>query len=371
MYRFLQGFIIALAGDVTIIEACSGKVPGWLDAGEREKKDLTSKKEMGGETSSTFTKIMGYLGKAVDFICIVKYKIMSFLTIKLRRRMRLFIQGKSRVRMRWFGEDLFNGIANVSVQIGHGIADATVVAAKGVAHAAVATGEGIADVSVMTAKGVAQASVITANAVADASVITAKAVASAAVASANGIVDATLFITNNVEKIARATANLSLEEIASNIVKGVYDIGHLVIDGTDILKKTTAQCLTYLKDKINEVFKPFWDLLDKIKAKILNYLLKSELFKTLFPFAECFIGLTQVKNSIKLFSTITTLIVKIPQLAAGFGWIELCVNLFCGWRQLKMAFDWLFKANDEADPLVAYGYHGKFAGYLMEAVAGS
>jgi len=394
MFRFVQGFIIALSGDVNIIEACSGKVPGWLDAGEREKKDNASKKEMGGETSSTFMKILGYLGKAVDFICIVKYKIMSFLTISFRRRLRLFIQGKSRVkRMKWFGADLWKGISNVTVKIGHGIADvsvivgksvakaavvsaeavadASVISAKAVAKAAVVSAEAVADASVIAAKGVAKAAVVSAEAVADVSVITAKAVATAAIATAEGVVEATLFITNKVEKIARATANLSLREIAQNLITGVYDIGSLVIDGANLLKKTVEQCLNYLKEKIQELFKPFWDLLDRIKTKIMNYLLKSELFRTLFPFAECFVGLHQVKESIKMFSTITTLIVKIPQLAVGFGWIELCVNLFCGWRQVKQAIEWLLKANDEPDPLEAYSSHGKFAGYLMGAVAGN
>ena len=37
MYKFLHSFVIALSGDVSIIEACSGKVPGWLEAGTEKK----------------------------------------------------------------------------------------------------------------------------------------------------------------------------------------------------------------------------------------------------------------------------------------------------------------------------------------------
>jgi len=93
--------------------------------------------------------------------------------------------------------------------------------------------------------------------------------------------------------------------------------------------------------------------------------------KTLFPFAECFLGLHQVRQTIKMFKTLTSLTTLIPRLAAGVGWVELCLNLFCGWRQVQKAIEWLIKANDEHDPLVAYSHHGHFAGYLIEAVSGA
>jgi len=364
MYRFLHGFIIALSGNSNIIEVCSGKVPGWLQAGEKEKTSCAAKKEMSGETSSVFMTILGYLGKGIDFVCVFKYKIMTFLNLKFRRRIRrirLFMQGKSTLkRMRWWGGDLWDGIADVTVKVGTGIADVTVAAGKGIADVSVAAGKGIVDVSVIAGKGIA-----------DVSVIAGKGIADAAVATANGIADATLAITNEIENIAKATANMSVEDIAKNLVAGAYKIGNLVADGQNLLKKTVGECLNFMKEKVKLVFKPFWDLVDKIKAKLMNYLSKSSLFKTLFPFAECFIGLVQVKESLKLIKTMTAVTHRVPQLAAGVGWIEVCVNLFCGWRQVQKGIEFLMKANDEPDPLEAYTNHGKFAGFLMEAIAGT
>ena len=49
---------------------------------------------MGGSTKSVFNSIMGYLGNAVDFVCLIKYKIMSYFEKKFRKRFRLFFKEK-------------------------------------------------------------------------------------------------------------------------------------------------------------------------------------------------------------------------------------------------------------------------------------
>jgi len=177
--------------------------------------------------------------------------------------------------------------------------------------------------------------------------------------------------THEIENIAKLTANLPIRKVAENIVTGVYKLGDIIVDGAKLLVKTVDECLTLLKDKIFKIFKifkPFWNLVEKIKTKIMNYLIRSELFRTLVPFAQCFIGLKKAQNMIK---TLFTIVNFLQFLALGVGWPELCINLFCGWRQVKVAIEWLMRANDEPDPLEAYSHHGKFAAHLMQAVAGA
>ena len=57
MYKFLHSFVIALSGDVSIIEACSGKVPGWLEAGT-EKKLVVHQKMKWAEVQNQYLTVL-------------------------------------------------------------------------------------------------------------------------------------------------------------------------------------------------------------------------------------------------------------------------------------------------------------------------
>lgn len=124
LYQFLLGMIAEFSGEAGWIDNCSKQVPGWESAGDSEngnadkKKDGSMEKDLAGN-QSTFKKILGYLGTAINVVCTVKDKIISFFTKSRRRYSRLFTEGK--LRTRWPFEDFFSKVGNAFADAGNAI----------------------------------------------------------------------------------------------------------------------------------------------------------------------------------------------------------------------------------------------------------
>jgi len=138
-YQFFLGFIQALSGAENLIDSCTKLVPGWESATDDEEKSGDSTDNQVASQQSTFQLILPYLTKAIDAVCNFKEKIITYLTGKFRRYIRLFLQGKTRKRFRlaWFLSGMWDSIVSVASDIG----EAVVSGAKAVGNTIIKAGE--------------------------------------------------------------------------------------------------------------------------------------------------------------------------------------------------------------------------------------
>jgi len=272
VYQFILGFVAELSGQPAAIDECSQQVKGWESAATEENGD--TEKQVGGETSTTFQKVLGYLGKAIDAVCNFKENIIGWLTKSFRRYIRLFIQGKTTRRFRWSLGGMWDSIKSAAVAVGDAV------------------------------------------------------------------------------------------------VSGAKTIGNAVVKGVEWVGKKADELFTYVKGQINTLLEPVYNLFEQIKAKFLAWLEKNPLMKKLFEFAKCFLTNSGVKGIKTLFNAVKSVVELIPKLATPAGWIELLVNLVCGWESLKDGINFLLSGIKETNAAKKYNFFGKFAGKIFEAIAG-
>jgi len=159
-------------------------------------------------------------------------------------------------------------------------------------------------------------------------------------------------------------------DVGESIVKGTSKAGSSVIDGVKWVGKKSSEAVEYVKDKLDTLLKPLFDLFEKIKAKIMNFLTKHPLLLKLLLFARCFLENNGVKAIKTLVTALTALVSLVPKLATPAGWVEVIVNLICGWKDLKEGIDFLKKGLDEKDKNKRFNFYGKFTGKIAAALAG-
>ncbi len=274
IYQFTLGFLAALSGQPKFIDECSQQVPGWEAAAPEEESNNNTERELGGETSSTLQKVLGYLGVAIDAICNFKDKIIAFLTKRYRRYMRLFMQGKTTKRFKW---------------------------------------------------------------------------------SLSGMWD---------------TIKGTVTDIGNAVVKGAKAVGTTVIKAGQWVGKKVDDLYTFVKEEINKILEPIYKEFEKIKVKFLAWLERNPMMKKLFLFAKCFITNGGVKGIKTLYNAVKSIVELIPKLGTPAGWIELLVNLVCGWESLKDGIGFLTQGLNQADKKKKYNLYGRFLGKIFEAIAG-
>ncbi len=276
LYQFILGFIAELSGAPKLIDDCLDQVPGWESAGTTEETKDETTKQMGGDTSSTLSKVLKFVGGAIDLVCAYKIKLICSLTKKARRFQRLLLQGKVRRNQSWWNPvDLWDDVKT------------------------------------------------------------------------------------------------SASKISEAVVSGAKKLGNAVKEGAQWVGKKASELGNYIKEQLIKVFKPVSDLFDSIKQKIINFYTTNPLIQKVIKFVKCFLknGIVRaVKNLIKVFKGLITLI---PTLGSPAGWVQLLVNLICGWKDLKIGVEFLLKGLKETEKLVKFNDFGKFAAHMLKACVGA
>jgi len=123
IYQFLLGFLVEVNGKAEWIDQCSQKIPGFEAAAAKEEKEKTADNEL-KEPQTKFQKILGYVGKGIDFICGFKDDIKTWIISKVKRYMRLFLQGKIRARrFKWAASELWTSVQTKAKDFGQKILD--------------------------------------------------------------------------------------------------------------------------------------------------------------------------------------------------------------------------------------------------------
>jgi len=107
LFNFAKGFFVTLARNyVEVILQCIGLNAAAVKfpAIDPDDNNLVEKEEAGD--TATWKTILGYLGKAIDVVCIFKDKVQEYFGIVrrrwLRKQRKLFAQGKRMMRAKWW-----------------------------------------------------------------------------------------------------------------------------------------------------------------------------------------------------------------------------------------------------------------------------
>lgn len=151
LYQFGIGLATELAGGVNI-DSCLPQ--SWKNANPNEEKAATNN-VANAEAVPVWKKILGWLGKAINVICVIKTvveKIIEWFTStakrRLRRYMRLYLEGKTRSAFRfkkgWFSniwEKIKSTVTTAASSVARGVVTAYKTVANGVKAAAVWVGK--------------------------------------------------------------------------------------------------------------------------------------------------------------------------------------------------------------------------------------
>jgi len=160
-------------------------------------------------------------------------------------------------------------------------------------------------------------------------------------------------------------------DIGNAIVSGAKAVGTAVIKAGEWVGKKDEDLYNYVKEQINTLLQPVYALFDAIKAKVIAWMSKSPLLVKLLAIGQCLYKNDVVKGIKGIFNAVKGMIELIPKLATPAGWIELVVNLVCGWEDLKNGIESLVAAiAEKADRLKRFNLYGKFAGFIFKAIAG-
>ncbi len=170
---------------------------------------------------------------------------------------------------------------------------------------------------------------------------------------------------NLIDKAAKKIA-----EVSSGIAAGAKKLKDSVVDGVNWAGKKADEVGQFIKDKLTGVFKPLADLWESLKQQFEDFLAKNPLLKVIFEFTKCFIQNDGVKNIKKLFKIFKSFVAQITSLATPTGWVNLVVNLVCGWEDLRDGINFFKMAWKEAQKPAKYNYYGRATGKFMKAIAG-
>lgn len=121
-YQFSLGSIVVLSGKKEFIEQCLSQLPGWEAAGTADATDAKSVgKGMAPSDQALWKQILGYLGVAINVVCLAKDNIIKLFTENRRRLMRrnrrLFLQGKRMKRFNWSLSGAWNSFKSTAAKV--------------------------------------------------------------------------------------------------------------------------------------------------------------------------------------------------------------------------------------------------------------
>jgi len=122
VYQFLMGALAEISGAYSLIDGCSTIIPKWATEVADKEEAKSSIEDETKPMETTFDKILGYLGAAINFACSVKDKIIEFFSKRRIRYHRLFMQGKTRKRFNWSFTGFVSTVGGTISSVGSGIA---------------------------------------------------------------------------------------------------------------------------------------------------------------------------------------------------------------------------------------------------------
>jgi len=140
MYQFILGFAKEALGGVSV-DRCLPD--GWKSETGDAKEDEANLDTNVTAEKSNWEKILGYIGTAVDVVCLVKdfledvkQTLIDMAKDLVKRYIRLFLQGKTKrtfsLRAMWWGSDAWNWIKDAAKKTGKYIAKAAASVQKAI-----------------------------------------------------------------------------------------------------------------------------------------------------------------------------------------------------------------------------------------------
>ncbi len=162
-----------------------------------------------------------------------------------------------------------------------------------------------------------------------------------------------------------------IKKAASAVSSGISKIKDKVVEGKKWVGQKIDDITSFIKTQLEEWFKPVFDMIDKLKAKVKAFLEKHPFLMNLLLFAKCFIQNKGVKTIKNLYNTFMKFIAFIPQLATVAGWIRLVANIICEHETVAEIIDLVKKAIAATDPPIRYNTFGKAMGLMLKIIATS
>ncbi len=157
-----------------------------------------------------------------------------------------------------------------------------------------------------------------------------------------------------------------IKSAGNAIVETVKDVAHHVYKVGEFVWKSAQELWTWLKEKIENLFGPIFDAFKAMKKKIMDWIETNPTIKALLRWLKC---IMTAKDAAKgLISIAKGFITLIPKLTNPVGWVQLAVNLICGWEKLKNGIEAMLKAIKGENSARNWG---EFAGNIIAAISGA
>ena len=276
-FQFSAGSLAVLSGQEAFIDQCLATLPGWQASEAQEAASPAGvEKTVSPADASTWTKILGYLGQAINVACMFKDKIMGLMRGKvrkfLRRNRKLFLQGKKVKKLNW-GE-----------------------------------------------------------------------------------------IVDHVEK--------SVADAWDSVTK-VFRKGYsYVINGVDWAMKKGKELTTYVTNVLKTIITPILTAIENLRVKLVMWLTQSPQMLKYRELVNCLISINTLKAIKGLFDALMGFITIVAALNTPAGWVDLLINLICGWQSLKNAILAFKSAWTQANVLIKFNSYGKALGFMLNAIIG-
>jgi len=125
---------------------------------------------------------------------------------------------------------------------------------------------------------------------------------------------------------------------------------------------------------MTEMWKPIGDALESIKQKIIGWFMRNTFFAKMgnngTGFLNCFLSIKTITTNLAVLGAVTKFFTTIAGLATPIGWVNLVINLVCGWQFFKMGIDKLKEAWKAVNAPSKNNAYGQMFGFFMKAVGG-
>jgi len=154
-----------------------------------------------------------------------------------------------------------------------------------------------------------------------------------------------------------------------NVTKVTKKGYNYVIKGIDYVVQKGKVLADFITKTLTDLITPILTALENIRQKVVNWLTASPHMIKYRALVNCLLtvkGVQAIKGLVDAFTSLTS---TITALATPAGWVDLLVNLICGWQSLKSAVESLQSAwNATADPKLKFNSYGKALGHMLNAI---
>jgi len=155
-----------------------------------------------------------------------------------------------------------------------------------------------------------------------------------------------------------------------NITKTFRKGYQYTIDGVNWMVAKGTQLTNYVTNVLKTIMTPMLTAIENLKQKLVMWLTQSPQMVKYRELVNCLINLNTLKAIKGLYDALMGFISTVTALATPAGWVDLLLNLICGWASLKSAIEAFKSAWGQGNVLLKFNSYGKALGFMLNAIIG-